>query len=272
MTGRDLFLYHMFTAAQIAYLKLIFQSQLTAATAWASGSYAAGSLVTYLGKVWVAKGAPTIGTPGTDPQWALVVTEGGSPGLPTGTDGQVLTFNSTSGAWEGAAVPTELPSGSAGQVLMHTGSAWSAAYVGVPTGTVVAFAGATTPSGWLECDGADLLISSYTALATILGTTYERAGDPPATNYFTLPDLRGEFVRGWANARAVDTGRVRGSAQADGIKDHLHQIPVEFDAAGGGSNARIGGTAGYWDVSMKTNTNATETRPRNVAMMYIIKT
>ena len=41
-----------------------------------------------------------------------------------------------------------------------------------------------------------------------------------------LPDLRGEFIRGWDNGRGVDVGRGLLSAQGDAFQDHMHFIPT----------------------------------------------
>lgn len=54
-------------------------------------------------------------------------------------------------------------------------------------GEIKMFAGTFTPSGYASCDGQLLPISQYTALFSLLGTTY--GGDGQTT--FGLPDLRG---------------------------------------------------------------------------------
>lgn len=41
-----------------------------------------------------------------------------------------------------------------------------------------------------------------------------------------LPDLRGEFIRGWDNGRGVDAGRALLSAQGDAFQDHVHFLPT----------------------------------------------
>ncbi|MCB9793816.1 MAG: phage tail protein [Alphaproteobacteria bacterium] len=52
---------------------------------------------------------------------------------------------------------------------------------------IVMFAGTFAPRGWAFCDGQLLPISTYTALFSLVGTTY--GGDGRTT--FALPDLRG---------------------------------------------------------------------------------
>lgn len=62
----------------------------------------------------------------------------------------------------------------------------------VPRGTVLPFAGAVPPPGFLLCDGTELAISAYPRLYAAIGTSWGAASS--AT--FTLPDLRGRFLRG----------------------------------------------------------------------------
>ena len=133
-------------------------------------------------------------------------------------------------------------------------------------GTVLAFAMESAPSGWLKCNGAAISRTTYSALFTAIGTTFG-AGDGSTT--FNVPDLRGEFVRGWDDARAVDTGRVFGSAQADELKSHTHVYV--FTGEGSATTFGAGGTPEYaYDVNTSA-TGGTETRPRNIALLYCIK-
>lgn len=166
--------------------------------------------------------------------------------------------------------------------------------IAAPVGSVYTFAGATVPTGWLKCNGALLSRTTYAALFAVIGTTYG-AGDGSTT--FALPDLRGEFVRGADDGRGVDAGRVLGSAQAGQNASHTHAASAS--PAGGHSHvfenlARMPdqdrgiGNASLWsiDSSVTQTTSAVgdhthaitvdasggnESRPRNVAMHYIIK-
>lgn len=205
----------------------------------------------------------------------------------------------------------------------------------IPTGAIMPFYRSTAPAGWLECNGQST--TGYAALAALVGAN--------------VPDLRGEFIRGWAHDRTgvPDAGRLLGSYEADtlgshthtassaahthtatdsghthtftgtshthGITDngHSHGFTTYARAAGSdGSGAITGGTdAGFNDGSYSgtttsnatgisinsataggtnasgnasisvsstaadvsiANTGGTETRPRNVAFMYCIKT
>jgi microcystin-dependent protein len=62
-----------------------------------------------------------------------------------------------------------------------------------PAGTVVAFAGATAPTGWLLCDGSAVSRTQYPALFTAISVTY---GIGDAVSTFNLPDLRAAGIRG----------------------------------------------------------------------------
>lgn len=157
-----------------------------------------------------------------------------------------------------------------------------------PAGSVAMFASSTVPSGWLECNGAAVSRTTYATLFAAIGTTWG-SGDGSTT--FTLPDLRGEFVRGWDNGKGTDTGRAFASAQADSIENHVHPgsttaqsgslagIQDLGGAQTGGGGARVGAgtamTVTFPALSFTTGNNtggAAETRPRNIALMYIIKT
>jgi len=151
---------------------------------------------------------------------------------------------------------------------------------GVPSGVVSPFGGPTAPAGWLECNGAAVSRTTYAALFAAIGTIHG-VGDGATT--FNLPDTRGEFIRGWDHGRGVDSGRSMGSAQSDEIKAHKHTTyyadvdspsrmgayPNGVEAKGKkGPNAPVDNDC-VWPYT--SDTGGAETRPRNVAMMYIIK-
>ena len=96
---------------------------------------------------------------------------------------------------------------------------------------VLYFAGQTAPVGWLKANGAAVSRTAYAALFAAIGTTYG-AGDGSTT--FNLPDLRGEFMRGWDDGRGIDHGRVLGSAQGDAIRNITGSIDT------GNSQGRTG--------------------------------
>lgn len=150
-----------------------------------------------------------------------------------------------------------------------------------PVGSVVMHAASTAPTGWLECSGAAVSRTDYAALFTAIGTTWG-VGDGSTT--FNLPDLRGEFVRGWDHGRGIDTGRAFASAQTvqtnrpttmrsgvdsaadfDSVTIPESGESPEFDTGG---NALVGAVTRTIAITM----SGSETRPRNIALMYIIKT
>lgn len=88
-----------------------------------------------------------------------------------------------------------------------------------PAGAVMYFARTNAPSGWLKANGAAISRTAYAALFAAIGTTF---GEGDSFTTFNLPDLRGEFIRGWDDARGADGGRLLGSAQAGSIQSHSH--------------------------------------------------
>jgi microcystin-dependent protein len=157
-----------------------------------------------------------------------------------------------------------------------------------PSGTIIYTARTTAPTGYLKANGAAVSRTTYADLFTAIGTIYG-SGDGSTT--FNVPDLRGEFVRGFDDSRGVDSGRTLGSAQAEMIGQHNHTVndpghshslnytpikdgggilagrdgPAHNMSTGGGVN---GNTTG---ISINNN-SGTENRPRNVALLACIKT
>lgn len=76
-------------------------------------------------------------------------------------------------------------------------------------------------TGWLKCNGAILLRSSYQLLFSAIGTAHNTGGE--TSQQFRLPDLRGEFVRGFDDGRGIDAGRSFGSFQAGTTHMYLSQ-------------------------------------------------
>jgi len=85
--------------------------------------------------------------------------------------------------------------------MSQVGGAFVTAVPAVPAGSVQAFAGSSAPNGWLLCNGAEVAISTYSALYSVLSTTYgiltNGAGTNTAgTTHFRLPDMRGRVPMG----------------------------------------------------------------------------
>ena len=125
---------------------------------------------------------------------------------------------------------------------------------------------ATAPSKYVVCGGQELNRVTYASLFAILGVTYG-AGNGSTT--FNVPDLRGVFVRGWDNTRGLDPSRVFGSYQADELKAHTHRIGSASLIAASGTAFPYQGSGTGMET---TSTGGTETRPKNVAMNYIMYT
>ena len=152
----------------------------------------------------------------------------------------------------------------------------------LPVGVPVPWPLATPPAGWLKCNGAAFTAAQYPKLALAY----------PA---LTLPDLRGEFIRGWDDGRGVDSGRALLSAQGFAMQNITGSMYARTTAgtsssvigyASGALSLSIGTGSSLVDVSRSdTSSNsdvitldasrvantATETRPRNIAFNYIVR-
>ncbi|HHU1435674.1 TPA: tail fiber protein [Escherichia coli] len=147
--------------------------------------------------------------------------------------------------------------------------------------------GITLATGWLKCNGAAFSAEEYPELAKAYPTN-------------KLPDLRGEFIRGWDDGRGIDAGRALLSLQNGGVESHTHQgqlfrvsdyrtkeipasevmgrgyiasltpgadSPLDFDDYSVSSNPN-----GYFVGNQRTTAyGVNETRPRNIAFNYIVR-
>ena len=213
---------------------------------------------------------------------ALKLPNGTTAQRPTAATGQIR-FNNTTTEFEG-----------------YNGSAWGGLASGVPVGTILAHAANTPPTGFLECNGSNISRSTYATLFSTISTTFG-VGDGSST--FALPDLRGQFIRGWANTGNTDASRVFGSTQTDQNKNHTHttdstsltggirKISEGFLAGGSatgvftktsdGNNSITGSSStspvggvdfdGTHTHTISSSGGGTEARPTNLALMYIIK-
>ncbi|MDY6941722.1 MAG: phage tail protein [Pseudomonadota bacterium] len=138
----------------------------------------------------------------------------------------------------------------------------------VPVGTVVAFFGDEIPFGWLLCDGR-ALPPGYSELQALVGEN--------------LPDLRGMFLRGRTD------GRELGSYQPDALIEHAHlvlsptkartssRLSAQRSIAASGISGEVedyelrgSGLPPSRGQTSETG-NAQETRPKNIAVHWIIK-
>lgn len=143
----------------------------------------------------------------------------------------------------------------------------------------------TPPTGHLECNGAAISRATYATLFAKIGTTWG-AGDGSST--FNIPDLRGEFIRGWDHGKGIDAGRSFATLQGDLVKSHYHVVRISPDTTGQPVRSSTGGTvqnnssivrAMGDDVSQvfplyaaaEGSNMGSENRPRNVAMLPVIR-
>jgi len=161
----------------------------------------------------------------------------------------------------------------------------------VPSGAIINFAMQTPPTGFLKANGAEVSRSTYSDLFSAIGTTF---GEGDGSNTFNLPDARGEFIRGWDNARGIDSDREFGSLQLDQMQRLIGDLSRDlageqngtsttgvFDGSGSASNtnAQTGNSNSVvldFDSANSPNARVSEstdgeTRPRNLAMLTCIK-
>jgi len=193
--------------------------------------------------------------------------------------------NSASGSANAAAASATNAANSATTAAASATNAANSATTAATPGTVIFYAKSTPPAGFLKANGAAVSRTTYAALFATIGTIFG-AGDGSTT--FNLPDLRGEFIRGWDDARGIDSGREFGSAQAYAMQYHQHMI-------GNGSGAfsstdlsdfenfnrypygfivdrlNSGGGANWGATSTMNGNQSSETRPRNVALLACIR-
>ena len=164
-----------------------------------------------------------------------------------------------------------------------------AAGPGLDAGAVCFFARSSAPSGWLVCNGSAVSRTYYSALYAVIGLAF---GIGNGTTTFNLPDLRGEFIRGWDNGRGIDSGRAFGTLQTHAIQSFTGTF---YGITSGGGGAYFKSATGVFslsdelgqaaqtatggvkrhstvtlDPSVQVNT-AAETRPRNIALLPCIK-
>ncbi|HDK2449598.1 phage tail-collar fiber domain-containing protein [Escherichia coli] len=128
----------------------------------------------------------------------------------------------------------------------------------LPVGVPVPWPSVTPPTGWLKCNGAAFSAEEYPELAKVYPTN-------------KLPDLRGEFIRGWDDGRGIDSGRTLLSAQDGSIEAHGHDYNGVIYTSSGPSWANTT-DAGHRAYSGFTSSyGGSETRPRNIAFNYIVR-
>ncbi|HDN1439876.1 TPA: phage tail protein [Escherichia coli] len=159
----------------------------------------------------------------------------------------------------------------------------------LPVGVPVPWPSATPPTGWLKCNGAAFSAEEYPELAKAYPTN-------------KLPDLRGEFIRGWDDSRGIDTGRSLLSGQAatfirTALQDYYGydlntnvKVGIAFATAdsvitvGNPANPKAGNNSDYVPASADNSITGTQRtaednftgawismRPRNLSFNYIVR-
>ncbi len=143
----------------------------------------------------------------------------------------------------------------------------------LPVGVPVPWPSATPPTGWLKCNGSSFSLTSYPALAAVFPSG-------------VLPDLRGEFIRGWDDGRLVDTGRAVMSSQSARVGYIKFDLSVYGIPPGTGTlnltnDILITGQDVNGSSLLLDNSDAraigdmyvvpADTRPRNIAFNYIVR-
>ncbi len=103
----------------------------------------------------------------------------------------------------------------------------------LPVGVPVPWPSVTPPTGWLKCNGAAFSAEEYPELAKAYPTN-------------KLPDLRGEFIRGWDDGRGIDTGRALLNWQPHTILDHAHYMELWTGDGLAAGSAREGVNQEYY--------------------------
>ncbi|MBN3230737.1 tail fiber protein [Pectobacterium brasiliense] len=171
--------------------------------------------------------------------------------------------------------------GGAWRSVYHEGNLTPSAIGAMPVselaGIPLPFPGAVAPAGWLKCNGQQFDTAQFPVLASRYPSGF-------------LPDLRGEFVRGWDDGRGADAGRALISSQNDAIRSHKHSITMSHEAGGTKDSAGFPATDGSAPFIVHSEANpdgsvsetngagnplhsfgGSETRPRNIAFNYIVR-
>jgi microcystin-dependent protein len=237
---------------------------------------------------------PTIGATGaTGPVGATGPTGAtGSPGAtgPTGAGATGPTGPSGPSGPSGPAGPTGATGATGPTGVGATGATGptgpSGASDSSPTGAVMAFAGASAPTGWLLCNGQAVSRTDYASLYAVLSTTY---GSGNGSTTFNLPDLRGRAPVGLDAMGATDAGRLDVSESLGGsggnqyhtlttaqMPSHNHTI-LGYQAGPnnnfyGAIEAYAPGGDGSTSTAYEGGGQAHNNMPPYILLSYIIKT
>lgn len=164
--------------------------------------------------------------------------------------------------------------GAENDVLSCVNGIWVAWPAGVPVGSIIFAASVQHFNGYLPANGAWVSRTQYSRLFNAIGGYY---GAGNGSTSFTLPDLRGEFIRGKDDGRGLDPGRGWGQVQGSSISNHAHHSSQgsEFPSYGwsGNATAPTGAHVKYNGLtSGVVNGGAVgENRPRNFPLRAWIR-
>lgn len=182
-----------------------------------------------------------------------------------GSDGALLSGSIAGGVWSG---------------LVSTG---------VPIGTPIPYSGSNPPPGYILMNGSSFDKTKFKSLAKLFTDGI-------------IPDMRGQFIRGWDNGKGIDPSRTLLSTQLDSYKNHSHGYQgssdggntwksatpyIDFNSSDSGAglanallvkipSVKLGGTGAGWNgtVAMgirNESVGGSETRPTNISYNYIIR-
>jgi len=157
-------------------------------------------------------------------------------------------------------------------------------YADAPIGTISPFGGSAIPSGYLLCNGNEVLKTAYTELYAVIGDAFGTASD---NTKFKLPDLReattkGVGLSGKSSAHLDADGLAVGEFLDDRVQTHTHDIVCEFGAAGlpdyrpGDTYSQVAGVnAGsrvpIQAININSGRHGATTEVKAVGVNYIIK-
>lgn len=214
--------------------------------------------------------------------------------IPSGVSGSWIIKNGTSGTYSvtvsnvAGSATTVVSQGTSSVIFSDGTNCYQAQDMGTnPPGTMIQFAGTSAPSGYLWCDGSAVSRTVYARLFAAIGTTWG-SGDGSST--FNLPNSQGAFFRGSGDGLNPST-RAVGSYEADDVKPHSHTItdPGHTHDSNGRTDGGSGSGRSYATPSSPTvtlssmvlsnttgitinNSTGTESRPKNYAVLWCIKT
>jgi microcystin-dependent protein len=136
---------------------------------------------------------------------------------------------------------SKLSAGTSGQILKTNGSGAAPSWdnLQVPVGALQLYAGSSTPTGWLLCDGTAYSRATYASLFALISTTYG-TGDGSST--FNVPDFRGRSPIGVGTGSGLTA---RALAATVGVETHplvLAELPSHNHTATDSGHTHTGTT------------------------------